>query len=94
MYNGHNKNPRKTKELKAPLGNNAESSPTSPSKDTVDLRFERYFHQYEARNLLLDLGARRGLKHKANIHRLAKCMYIRHSEYVKIHKSKKRERKD
>lgn len=89
MCVGHNQNPQKPKELKAPLGNNAELSPPPSSDETVDHRIQRYFHQYEARNLLLDLGARQGLEHKANVHRMAKCMYIRHSEYVKIQKSRK-----
>ncbi len=74
-----------------PLGNNAESSTPPIEREEKNLRLERYRLQYEARRLLLNVGAAKvkagELTHKANVHKTAKCLYTRHSHYVNVKKS-------
>ena len=73
------------------LGNNAKSAPALVDQDVVNLRLERFRLQFEARKLLLNEGSKLvasgDLAFKQNIHRTAKCLFTRHSQYVDIKKS-------
>jgi hypothetical protein len=73
------------------LGNNAQSYSPPPLEDVANLRLDRYRLQFQARNLLLNVGQKQvdegTLKHKQNIHKTAKCLFTRHSQHAVIKKS-------
>ena len=74
------------------LGTYAESSTTCEKSAIQGIRAQRYLLQFNARGLLASKGkeqVRQGeLGHALNIHKTAKCMHVRHSAHVGVHKSK------
>lgn len=78
------------------LGNNAKSTSAPaflaplPFDDRAKQRLaraERYYLLAVARDLLIAEGVKQGLEHGANFARTAKCMHVRRSSTVSVHKS-------